>query len=250
MCQSLFRSLLLFPLMLLAACGSTETSRVYQIGVDPTWYPLELQGKENQVSAFSTEILEEIGKLEKIPFVKIKTNPDTLLFGLKRNQYDAILTSMQPYIFNEKQYDFSDLYLMTGPVLVVPENSPVHSLNELAGKEVAASPDSPGMAILEKAPGVVARSYTSIPQAFNDISAGQLDGAIVGVLLARSYCQDLYHGVLKIATDPLDNSGLRLMTLHGEQDDLIEAFNRGLQQLKENGKYDEILRKWKLGNSS
>ena len=56
----------------------------------------------------------------------------------------------------------------------------------------------------------------------------------------------LYYGKIKIATPPLNNAGLRLVTLQGEHKDLIDTFNRGLTKLRQNGVYDKLLKKWEL----
>lgn len=244
-----YKSLYVFFLFLLlpffSSCQSSS-KKPYSIGVDPSWYPLTLEGKENQVTAFSTELLQEIGSVEKLSFVKDTVSWDNLLLGLQKKQYDAILTSMQPYGFTEKTYDFSDLYLNTGPVLIVPANSPVTSLEDLKGKEVAVQPGVKQTLILEKYPGILIRNYTSVPLALNALLKGEIDGALIDLLLAKSYIEDLYHEQLKIVTAPLDIEGLRLMTRHGDQRALIESFNKGLKKLKDSGKYDMLLSKWSL----
>lgn len=235
----------LILLLTLFSCGSNSNGG-RKVGVDASWYPLNLDGRTNNVTAFSTELLGQIGKIEKIPFVRVTVNWDTLLEGLKKNEYEAILTSMPPYIFNEKLFDFSDIYLPLGPVLVVPVQSKIDSLDDLDGKEVAVIAGSTSTVILEGAKGVLIRSYDSIPAALNDLAAGNIDGAMIDILSAVAYCNDLFQGQLRIATPPLNDEGLRLVTKHGIASDLIRGFNRGLQRLKKNGDYDAMLKKWGL----
>jgi polar amino acid transport system substrate-binding protein len=99
---------------------------------------------------------------------------------------------------------------------------------------------------LEKYPGILIRTYDSIPKALNAILNGTIDGAIVDILSAVAYCQDLYQGKLKIVTDPLNNEGLRMLSLHDQSQDLILHFNRGIEKLKSSGAYDKLLVKWNL----
>ena len=225
-------------------CGGGAQKTVYQIGVDPSWYPLLLDNKESSLTAFSTELLQEIAKLEEIGVTKVTVSRDHLMDGLKKGEYSGILFSMPPYNFNQQTYDFSDLYLKTGPVLVVSTSFDFTSFEHLSGKEIAVMPDSPGTLILEKYPGILIRNYDSIAKALSDVSSMQIDGAIVDVLPATSYCQDLYQGKLKIVTSPLNDSGLRLITLHNRAPGLIEAFNEGLDKLKSSNEYDGLLMKW------
>ncbi len=225
------------------SCGGSQKT-TYQVGVDPSWYPLLVEGKEKNLTGFSTELLQEIGKKEHIAISKVSVSWDVLMEGLKKKQYAAILFSLPPYNFNQQTYDFSELYLKTGPVLVVPASYPYTSLEKLSGKEIAVMPGSSGTSILEKYPGILIRNYDSIARALNDVSTGTINGALVDRLMAEAYCQDLYQGKLRIVTEPLDNSGLRMITLHNQAPELIEAFNEGLDKLKSSKEYDNLLKKW------
>jgi polar amino acid transport system substrate-binding protein len=231
--------------LLFNSCGQ-RIRPVYRIGVDPTWYHLELMGKEKNLLGFSTDLLKEIGMLKKINIELIMRSWDNLAEGLKEESYAAILSTITPYLFNRETYDFSDIYLSTGPVLIVSASSSVTSLKEMEGKEVAIQRGSQNEPLFEKYPGVLLRIYDSIPQALNDVAKQVIDGAIVDILTAEGYVQDIYHGELKIATPPLNKEGVRLITLHGKEAKLIENFNEGLRELKENGVYSQLARKWSL----
>jgi polar amino acid transport system substrate-binding protein len=233
-------------LIFLSGCSGKSKSKVHTVALDNEWTTLQVPGRQSNLTGFATELLQRIGQLENINLVKVTVSWDNLLPGLLNKKYEAILSSMGPYIFNQQQFDFSELFLKTGPVLVVLSSSPITSLKALGGKEVAVMPDSTGALILEKYPGVLIRHYASAPQAFNDVIKGVIDGAIVDILTATAYCQDIYHGELAIVTPPLNDTGLRLVTLYHVKPDLIEKFNEGLDQLKSSGEYDKLLEKWGL----
>jgi polar amino acid transport system substrate-binding protein len=240
--------LILLFLPLLCCCQSSSSG--CSVGMDASWYPLEFGIRDNSVTAFSTELLTEIGKTEKIPFVKFTVNWDDLMDGLQKDKYKAILSSMSPYIFNMTSFDFSDIYLPLGPVLVVPVPSTIDSLDQLDGKEIAVIAGSGDDLILEKSKGVIIRYYDSIPKALNDSLIGTVDGAIVDLLTATAFCRDLYQDQLKIATPPLNDEGLRLITKYKGAPQLIKKFNGGLKKMKKNGSYAKLLDKWGLQEST
>jgi ABC-type amino acid transport substrate-binding protein len=241
---------LLLILIVAALLGCSKSSNGgRRVGVDPYWLPLDLGNRDHNVTAFSTELLTEIGKIEKIPFVKISVNWNDLMEGLQKDQYEAILSSMPPYIFNKSLFDFSDIYLPLGPVLVVPVQSKIHSLNDLNEKEIAVISGSTSALIVEKSQGVLIRDYDSIPKALNDILIGTVDGAMIDILSAAAYCRDLYQGELKIVTGPLNDEGLRLITKHNAAPNLIKKFNDGLSRMKKDGSYFKLLDKWSLKES-
>ncbi len=233
-------------LLLLTSCGGGSQKDQYRIGMDPSWYPMELGVRNNSITAFSTDLLTEIGLVEKVGFTKVSVSWDNLMLGLQKGEYQGILSATPPYVFNQQLFDFSDAFLSLGPVLVVPVGSPLSSIDQLSDKEIAVITGSSAVSLLEKIPGILIRYYPSIPAALNDVAAQVIEGAVIDNLSAISYCQDLYQGQLMVSTPPLNDEGLRLVTKHNEAPQMIEAFNDGLTKLKKSGKYEQILAKWGL----
>jgi len=239
---------LLFAILLCfcASCEKSSKTGDYQIGVDPSWYGFDTLKREKNVLAFSTDLLKAIGESQNLRLDLISVNWDALLPRLQKGQYQAILSNMHPYSFNLDTYDFSNLYLQNGPVLVISAKSNWTALSQLTGKEIAVVDGEQDELLLVKFPGVLIRHYDSIPQALSDIVAGVIDGALIELLTASAYIQDLYAEALKIATPPLNDDGLRLITLHNKATPLLNAFNEGLKELKSSGKYAELAQKWGL----
>jgi polar amino acid transport system substrate-binding protein len=236
----------ILPLLIFCCCGKSK-GKEWQIALDPTWYPLDLMGRDKQVVGFATDLLQEVASRKKMEIVKVRENWDNLISGLQKEKYDAILSSIEPYLFYEKQYDFSKAFVQTGPVLIVPYSSKAHSLGQLDGKEVAMIEGAfSDELILEKYPDIIIRKYSTIPNIFNDMLLGVIDAAIIDVLEAVAYTEDLYQGQVKVVGEPLDETGLRLITLHEKAHELIKAFDETLQELKASGKYAELAKKWNL----
>ena len=229
------------------SCGGKKAADYdYTIALDPTWYSLELPGREPELTAFTTELILEIGKIEKVSIGVYERSWNNLMYALQEGECDAICSTMQPYLFYEKLYNFSNLYLMTGPVLVVPSNAPVQHLDKMAGKIMGIQRDSNSALILEKYPYVIQRTYDSIQQALTDASQGVIDGALVDILTAEAFTRDIFQGQLKISTPPLTQEGVRILAMKDHTPELIKIFDRGLARLKENGKYTALAKKWRL----
>lgn len=218
----------------------------YLIGVDSSWYPLELMGKESNVSAFSIELLKEISKVEGIYFKRVNKNWDDLLKSLLDGECDGVLTSFYPYIFRLSQYRFSKLFLQTGPVLIVRARESIDALGEFKGKEIVVDTQANKALFVQLYPGSIVRYYASIPKALNQLINNTIDGVLVGVIPANTFVQNLYFGKVKIALKPLDNRGLRLVTLPEQDQELIDRFNKGLEKVRKSGSYDALLKKWNL----
>lgn len=238
--------LFLLSLSFLAlGCGKKKTYD-YNVGIDPAWFPLDIPGMEKSLVAFSTELLQEIGKTKKKHIGIVTMSWDNLAEGLHNEKYDAMLSTLYPFIFYEKKYSFSDAYLLTGPVLIVPINSKIDELPMLKGKEVGMLRGSAAANLVEKHEGLLIRYYDTIPDLLNDLLVSTVDAAIVDHLTAQAYIRDLYHDQLKIATKPLNDQGVRMVTLYEHEPALLKLFNQGLKTLKATGRYDELLEKWNL----
>jgi ABC-type amino acid transport substrate-binding protein len=229
------------------SCGGGKTKQYdYQIAFDPAWYALESPGREPSITNFTLDLIEAIGKIEHVSIGVYDRSWSNLMYALQEGECDAICSTMQPYLFYEKLYNFSDIYLMTGPVLIIPFKAPALPLDKMSGKIIGIQRSSNGAIILEKYPGIIQRTYDSIQPALIDITTGDIDGAIVDILSAEAFMQDLFQGQLKIASPPLTPEGIRILALRGHTPELIKIFNRGLARLKENGKYAALAKKWKL----
>lgn len=231
----------LLLLALLCCCGSKNHPQ--RVALDPSWYPLDLEDRNAQLVGFSTEILQKVSK--KLPLAKITTDAHYLLEDLLQEKYEAVLSSFPPYNFNKDRFDFSENYLMLGPVIVVNKPSDISSIKQLKGKAIGVLSDANAL-LVESVPNVLIYQYTSKAQALEDITSGVLDAALIDILSAYAYCEDLYQDKLKVGSPPLTNEALRLITARGKNNSLIKAFNQEVHRLKQSGEYQKMLDKWGL----
>ncbi|MCB1114375.1 MAG: amino acid ABC transporter substrate-binding protein [Chlamydiia bacterium] len=223
----------------------------YVIARDATWYPINFYGLEQNVLGFSDDLLFHIAKKEKLSIRLVSANPGHILEMLEDDDdyLDGVLTSLQPDVILRSKYFFSDRYYDLGAVLVVKENSPIQSFNDIEGKYLGVRRGSNVLFRIKDYPRVTVVSYDSMILMLDDILANKIDGALMNQLNAFNVTTAYYKGRLKIASPPLNDEGLRLITLNRPKEKaLIEAFNRGLKAVKEDGTYDLLLKKWDLPN--
>ncbi|HEX2579597.1 MAG TPA: transporter substrate-binding domain-containing protein [Rhabdochlamydiaceae bacterium] len=242
----LFRAIVTLGCLFFFSCGGSKADYDYTVAFDPAWYGLSLSGREADLTAFTTELLMEIGKLEKVNIGVYERSWSNLMYALQEGECDAICSTMQPYLFYEKLYRFSNLYLMTGPVLVIRAKSPAKPLEKLNGDIIGILRESNGVLILEKYPGIIQRTYDSVPKALIDTTKSEIDGTLVDILSAESYTRDLFQGQLKIATPPLTQEGFRVLSLKNHKPEFTRIFDRGLARLKSDGTYAALAKKWRL----
>jgi len=234
----------LFAALALSTCGSKE--KIYRIGIDTSWYPLQLDRKGPYIQAFMEDLLLAIAHEEGRCFEKIRVSQENLLFGLKERHYDGILTSFTPRAHTNDVYDFSELFLHTGPVLILLDDNGENLTNKMEGKRVAVTSLQDETLLLALYPKAISCYYNSISESLEALALNTIDAIIIDYFLALHYVQDLYHNRTKIVSLHLQNSGLRLLTLHGENKEFIKIINQGLKKTHDNGVYDRLLKKWRL----
>jgi polar amino acid transport system substrate-binding protein len=242
----LFRNYWFFFVACFLFFGCSTSKKTYKVAIDPSWFPLELYNKEPYVLAFSEELLHYMGEKHG---VDVQVQPlawDNLLEALAKKKVQGILSSMEPYVFNQEKYRFSENYLNTGPVLIVRIRDQASEHDLFQDKEIATFSDQDSQVIAEEYPQALARSYDSSMRALLDLVDGNIDAVFMNYLEAHGYVNDIYHGLLKIISAPLTQEGLKLITMQHENHKLISMFNETLNAMKKNGDYDKLLKKWKL----
>ncbi len=245
------RLLLFFVLSLVAVSCSCAKGRsnVMRIGVDSEWYPLNFGALQPYVNGYIDELLLEVSEYTGIPFEKVPANWDSIDSGLAAKKYNAILTSLMPYNFNEAKYGFSKTILETGPVLIVSVKSKISELKQMGGQVVGVIKGSPAQLLVQKYGDVLVRSYDSIPALFDAIIQGSLNGTVIDRLEAGNYLNDFYAGQLQIVGQPFTQAGLRLVCIKGQNEYLMAQFNKAIEHFKKRGRLQALQKKWQLHRS-
>jgi polar amino acid transport system substrate-binding protein len=239
----------LFLLLIVRSCSSeSEGESSFTIGEDSQWRTANVMGKQRELAAFSKELLTTLGKTEKIDFKMAFIPQAELLSSLEDEDVMGVLTDLQPDKFQEQHLLFSKPFILLGPVLIIPSGE-LKKWNEKGHKIIGVEHDQATSLNMDNNPSVEMRLYRDEHKALSDLNAGNIDAAVVSAFPAFVYIQTFYPNELKIVTPPLTEEGLRLVTLKNEKGrQLIDAYNEGLDRLKETGTYDKLLEKWGLVN--
>ena len=236
--------------LLVRSCSKIRiiSNSTYHIARTVNWYPIQLSGKEANLQAFIDELITDIAEDENLKVDITTYNSGDLFARLDNEEYDGIILTIAPTSFLKERYAVSESIFLAGPVLVVPLNSKITDLNQLVGKPIGVIKDSPlGFQLMSQHPDLRLITYNDIISALNDVETHIIFGVILEAQLAYTYTQALYPGKFRVATPPLVDLGIHLVTRKEERGEaLIASFNKGLEKLKHNGGYLRLLNKWEL----
>ena len=143
---------------------------------------------------------------------------------------------------------FSQPYLANRQIVIVMSASSVQTLADLAGKSVALQAESSALTAVRNKQGFV-KSLKEIPEyatnteVFRDLEVGRADAIVVDEVLARYYMKTKGEDAYRILQENLGEEEFGV-GVRKEDTELLTALNNGMKIVKENGKYDEIYKKW------
>lgn len=237
-----FYRLFFFAFIVLFYSCSNSSSSSFRIGIDPSWYAEDFGPQTAYVNGYTEDLLLEMSRYSGMQFELVRTNWDDLLDGLRQKKYDALITNLPRYDYHLAKYDFSENFLDLGPVLIIPAKTQKTTLEKLDNDLVGIVTNDRSEQILAKYPGIVIRSYPSIPELLDAVTKGEIEGALLGQIPAANYVSDLYADVLEISGAPLTDAGIHLVGPKGG----INAFNKHLSSLRKKKVLEKLQEKWAL----
>ena len=228
-------------LVIVAFCyGCSREKQEILVGRDATWFPQQFGIYTSGINAFVNDLVSEINYKEGLNISLVNQDWVHLFENVDDKKTGGAFTSVFPSVEMLARYQFSDPILLTGPVLVVAENSPYQSLQDLEGKLIGVYKFDSSVLIAQDVPNAMINSYQHIPIAIEALSTQRYDALLVPVIEATALVETAYKGRLRIASEPLNEEGLRLVVLRGSADSLLEGFNAGLAKSRRSGRYKAI----------
>ncbi len=241
--RRLFHFLIIFVILF---SGCSGFKKKYSVAIDPTFYPANLGGSADNVYGMMIDLLEEIAREEGVIIQCIQSGTESLLNGLQRNSYDAVMTTKYNLGVETNIYSTSKPALMTGPVLVTLVQSDFSTISRDSEKIIGVVAQSDAQLLVQKYPKVVIARFLSEALLMEALKNGLIDGAVLGVIPAKSFSENVYQGYFKINPKPLSDEGIMLVTMVDKHPSLIALFNSGYKKAKKSKVLSRLLTKWNV----
>ena len=218
----------------------------YAVGIDTSYAPFEFQ-QGGEYQGIDIELMNAIAELQGFEIEFNPMNFDDIIPALETGDLDIAIAGMSITEERQEVVDFSDPYYDAGLALAVTTDSTeINSLEDLEGKVVGVKNGTTGSKFLHDNRdeyGYRISSFDESPTMFAEMENGYLD-AIVEDYPVVAYAMSTKDLDIKIAEERLTTEQYGIAVLKGENDELLEQINAGLQELRDNGEYDEILNKY------
>lgn len=253
--------LLLALSMVLSACGQSKDKEgtngdseqsLYDkvkeegkllVGTEGTYPPFTFHDESGKLTGFDVEIAREVAKRLGVEAEFKETQWDAMFEGLNSERFDMIANQVGIREDRQKKYDFSKPYIESSAVVVVSkDNNDVKSFEDIKGLTSAQSLTSNYRDIAEEN-GAVIQGVDGLAQSIQLLEQGRVDVTVNDKISILDYMNKQKNANIKIAAEAEDAGQSGLMFRKGN-DKLVEEVNKALEDMMEDGTYEEISNKW------
>ena len=213
------------------------------IGTEGTYRPYTFHNEDDELTGFDVEIARAVADRLGVEAVFNETKWDSMFAGLNAERFDMVANQVGITEERQEKYSFSDPYIQSSAVIVThEENDSIQSFEDLEGVTSAQSMTS-NYADLARDNGAEITSVEGFNESMQLLSTKRVDATVNDRLSVLDYMQQREDVPVKIAARQDEASQSGLLFRQGN-DELVEAVNEALQEMKDDGTYLEISEKW------
>ena len=192
---------------------------------------------------FDVEIIEAVAEKLDLDIKFEETQWDAIFAGLDAGRFDLIANQVTINDEREANYLFSEPYTVSPGVIVVnADDDSITSFDDLAGKTTAQSLTS-NWYELATSSGAKVENVEGWAQAVSLLKQGRVDATVNDKLTFLDYEETEGDTGLKIAAET-DEAGLSAFAFTKDKQELIDAIDGALGELREDGTLAEISEKY------
>lgn len=252
--------LVLVMVFALAACGGNDEPAdntdgdqaevtTYVAVTEPTFPPFDTTEEDGTIIGFDMDLMNAIGEDQGFKVEYMALEFDALIPAVQAGNADMITAGMNAEDPDRQaQVDFSNTYYDSGLVVVVKgDNTTINGVDDLtADMKVASQIGTTGA---EKALGLAEEGAIKEAVILNgfdtcmlQLNNGDVSAVIIDKPVAEAYIKRQGDKV-KLVGDVLNAESYGFAVKKGNTE-LLDKINAGLQNVIDNGTYDEIFDKW------
>lgn len=229
-----------------AAAGTDAAApaagKKYVINTDTTFAPFEFENDKGEMVGIDLDILKAIAEDQGFEYEVIPVGFSAAVTALEAGECDGVIAGMSITDERAAKYDFSEPYYDSGVGMAVLQGSDITTYDRLKGQNVAAKIGTEGCTFAESIAdqyGFEVTQFESSSDMYQAVLGGEAvacfeDYPVIGYEISRGLG-------LTLPTPMEKGSSYGFATLKGANPELVEMFNKGLENIKADGTYDKIL---------
>ena len=245
----------------LAACGGSGTdasagdsgdaaAKTYTIATDTTFAPFEYADESGTYVGIDVEILAAVAADQGFEYTLNPVGFDAALQNVQSGQADGVIAGMSITDERKEIFDFSEPYYDSTVCAAALTSSDIASLDDLKGKNVAVkngTQSSLWADSIKDQYGFTTTVFDDSATMYQDVTAGN-SAACFEDTPVMSYAISTGNVDFKLIADCGTDSEFAtpygFAVNKGNNAELLEMFDAGLKNIKDNGTYQQIVDKY------
>lgn len=229
-----------------AEAESAKAGGKYIIATDTVFAPFEFTDANGDFVGIDVDILAAIAEDQGFEYELQSLGFDAALLAVEAGQADGVIAGMSITEERKAKFDFSDPYYDADVTFAVAEGSDIASYDDLKGQKVAVKTGTNGADYaksIQEQYELEIVEFSDSPTMYQDVLAGNTvacfeDYPVMAYNIQQGAKLQIPEGVNAAG------SSYGFAVGKGKNAELLSMFQAGLKNIKENGKYDEIVAKY------
>lgn len=216
------------------------------VSTDTVFPPFEFTDENNDFVGIDVDIINAIAEDQGFTVQLDSLGFDAALIAVQADQADGVIAGMSITEERKETFDFSDPYFDSDIAMAVAQDSDIQSFEDLSGENVALKTGTISADFAQSIADEYGFTYTEFadsPTMYQDVIAG---GSVACFEDYPVMAFNIQQGAQLQLVDGIREAGnsYGFAVKKGENSDLLEMFNAGLKNIRDNGIYDEIVEKY------
>lgn len=224
---------------------SSDTTFELKVGTAPNYKPFNY--KENsKLTGFDTDLVEEIAQKNGIKITWVETNFDGLIPALKAGKIDMIASAMSATDERRQSVDFTKAYYMSKNLYIkLKNNNTLNSKEDLEGKRIGVQLGTLQENTAKNIKNAQVQSNKDLNIAVLALKNNKIDAIVADQDTAKGFLAENPE-LVSFYQETDGGEGFSFAFDKNKHKDIIERFNKGIDETKTNGFYNTLIKKYEL----
>ncbi len=223
-----------------------------RVGLEPGYMPFEMTNQRGEIIGFDVDMAKRIAKAMNVKLELVSTAWDGIIPGLLTKKYDIIMSGMTLTQERNLQVNFANPPLVVGQSILLKKEfaNEVKSYKDLNNPKftIASKLGTTGeQAVKRLIPKAKYVSFETEQEGVMDLINGKVDAFVYDLPFMSIANAEKNNGSLVFLNEPFTYEPVGWAVRRGNAD-LVNWLNNFLNQIKNDGTYDKIYKKWFLSD--
>ena len=231
------------------AADTADTSdKTWVIAMDTVFRPFEFTDENNEFVGIDVDIIKAVAEDQGFKIDIQSLGWDAAVAAVQSGQADGLIAGAS--ITDERKANgwiFSDSYYDSSQIFAVAADSDIASFEDLKGKNVAVKNGTQGAAFAESLKdqyGFTTTVFEDSPTMYQAVVLGQADACVEDKPIMADNIKTGGLDLTIVESTATEVAPYGFAIMNEDNQELLDMFNKGLQEIKDNGTYEEILNKY------